>query len=230
MHYLENTKHCSVLDEDTNFCYECETYFQLSQDKKECVRSTCRYFDEEGNCKCEEGFYKNDKGGCSKIPIKKCYVGNKETCTECAYGYIPNEEGKECILKDGIDLSEDYEKIDIPHCFEVDDDDKTICEWCEYFYEWDSKSKSCVYLCEPASGTEELCDECLDGYHSYDYGKTCEKIDPEYEGEDDEIIEPENTVTSIDKAKVGDNKGSDNYSKFINLEFAVLNLLIFFIM
>ncbi len=50
-------------------------------------------------------------------------------------------------------------------------------------------------------------------------------MDREYEGEDDEISEPEST----NSAKAEGNKGSDNYSKFINLEFALLNLLILFI-
>ena len=60
----ENPNHCRQFQGET--CIECEHYYKLKEGV--CEKSTCHSFD-EGECECDEGFYKNDKGGCSKIPI-----------------------------------------------------------------------------------------------------------------------------------------------------------------
>lgn len=74
---VPNSEHCDVLD--CNVCIKCEHYFKLIDDKK-CEKSTCYSFDENNNCVCIDGFYKNDNNSCSKIPIKYCYKGNKDYC------------------------------------------------------------------------------------------------------------------------------------------------------
>ena len=90
----------------------------------------------------------------------------------------------------------------IKNCEKVNNKDNTICDSCEDNYDWDSKTKSCVFLCE--GETEQYCEECDLNYNSYDYGKTCEKIDPDY-------VE----------------KGFSKYAKF---DFAVLCILLFLVL
>ena len=80
--------------------------------------------------------------------------------------------------------------------------DNTICDSCEDNYDWDSKTKSCVFLCE--GETEQYCEECDLNYNSYDYGKTCEKIDPDYVEKD--------------------------FSKYAKFDFAVLCILLFLVL
>ena len=62
-----------------------------------------------------------------------------------------------------------------------------------------------------------MCDECDDNYYSYDYGKTCEKVDMEYEGNDDD-----------DK----DDEGKDpkDSGKFLNFGWHVLGFLLCFVL
>ena len=257
----ENPNHCSLFQGET--CIECEHYYILKEGV--CEKSTCYSFD-EGVCKCDEGFYNNDKGGCSKIPIDFCYEGNATFCWECDDGYYSNDKGecikipfefceygnatyceeceykyytnkdggcskipikyceygndtyceqchykyefnettKECTLREGYEEEEEQTSGggNIKNCEKVNNKDNTICDSCEDNYDWDSKTKSCVFLCE--GETEQYCDECNLNYNSYDYGKTCEKIDPDY-------VE----------------KGFSKYAKF---DFAVLCILLFLVL
>lgn len=109
-------------------------------------------------------------------------------------------------------------KINIEHCLELDEDDNTICEYCDYNYEWDSKSKTCKSICD--GWVEELCDKCDDNYHLYDYGKTCKKMDLEYDGDygdDDE-----------EGDKNGSNKDadSDDEAKFMKFDLIIVGLIL----
>ena len=239
-----NSEHCDVLDGDT--CIKCEHYFKLTNDNK-CEKSTCYSFDEDNNCVCIDGFYKNNKNTCSKIPIKYCYKGNSTYCESCGGGYKYDIGKNECIItEEEFEPIEDTTKINIDHCLELEKNDNTVCRDCDYNYEWDSASKTCKSIC--AGGVEKLCDECFDNYHSYDYGKTCEKMDLEYNGDDEEDGEsdsdqdgnnPDNKGDGSDKDEnnsnnIGDNSDkdgdSDDDGKFINFDLVIISLLFLLIL
>jgi len=224
----ENSEHCDVLDGDV--CVKCEHYFKLNDDNK-CEKSTCYSFDEDNNCICIDGFYKNDKNACSRIPIKYCYKGNSTFCESCYGGYLYKAETNECVINKE-ELEPDYEdetiKNNIEHCLEIDEDDNTVCEYCDYNYEWDSISKTCKSIC--AGSVEELCDECFNNYHSYDYGKTCEKMDLEYDGDDGEDDENDSNKDGNNSDKQGNGSDkvgeSDDGSKFINFDFTIIGFIL----
>ena len=206
----DNTIHCSLFNGDT--CIECESYYKLTEGK--CEKSTCKSFDDDGECECEHGFYYNNKGGCSKIPIAYCEEGNATYCDKCERYYYVNDQGKcdkipiqncergnktycdecrwkqeyketskECTLKEGEEDNAS-DGGNIANCQKVDKKDNTICGECSDNYDWDDDQKKCIYLCD--GDTEKYCDECNENYNSYDYGKTCEKIDLEYTSPSDE--------------------------------------------
>ena len=121
-----NSEHCDVLDGDT--CIKCEHYFKLINDKK-CEKSTCYSFDEDNNCVCIDGFYKNNKNTCSRIPIKHCYKGNSTYCESCGGGYKYDIGKNECIITEEVfEPIEDTTKINIDHCLELE---KTITQCVE---------------------------------------------------------------------------------------------------
>ena len=230
----ENTIHCDLFDGDT--CIECENYYKLTEGR--CEKSSCVYFQgnkcecyhgyynkDKGGCskipikfcqkgnatyceECEREYFLTNKGECSKIPIKFCQKGNDTYCEECYWKYEFNQKAKECALREGEE-EEEYNTPtggNIENCGKVNNEDKTICDECMDNYDWDSKTKKCIYLC--VGETEELCDECKENYYSYDYGKTCEKIDPDYSSSDEE---------------------GENGANFMKFYFAILGALLFLV-
>ena len=198
----ENTIHCDLFDGVT--CIKCENYYKLTEGR--CEKSSCFSF-QANKCECYHGYYNNDKGGCSKIPIKFCQKGNATHCEECEREYYLTNKG-ECALREGEE-EEEYNTPtggNIENCGKVNNEDKTICDYCLDNYDWDSKTKKCIYLC--VGETEELCDECKENYYSYDYGKTCEKIDPDYSSSDEE---------------------GENDANFMKFDFAILGVLLFLV-
>ena len=99
----------------------------------------------------EEGFYNNDKEGCSKIPIDFCDEGNATFCWECDDGYYSNDKGEcikipfefceygnatyceECEYKYYTNKDGGCSKIPIKYCEEGND---TYCKYCYYKYRW----------------------------------------------------------------------------------------------
>lgn len=171
-------EHCTQIE--GNKCIRCESYFNLTEDGK-CEKSTCSYF-EDGKCQCGEGFYLFENKECKKIPIKYCEEYDGTSCTECNEGFV--KDGNGCKYVGFEDDDDDDEETNIPNCYNLDYNDKTKCGQCYVNYDWDDAKKQCVFLCKT---TEDLCDDCNDNYYSYDYGKTCEVIDPDYK-EDAKLI------------------------------------------
>ena len=146
----QNTIHCDLFQGDS--CVECEKYFKLEKGK--CEKSSC-YEYEDGVCQCEEGFYNNDKGGCSKIPIKFCEIGNRTHCKECDWGYYVDDK-YECS-KVTIEFCEHGNKdtckecksgyyLDKGKCLKIpfefcERGDANSCEYCEGEYYWNQTSK-----------------------------------------------------------------------------------------
>ena len=175
----EDSKHCK--NWSNNECIECEEYFELKEGN--CVKSTCQTFQDD-KCICEKYYYLNSNNGCSRIPIEGCQKGNATYCTKCEgeNEYYKRENGLcKLIPSDNDDGDDDDDKDDdrtsIANCWYADPNDNTKCANCYEFYEWDDNEKKCKNTC---ADIQKICGSCEDNYHSYDYGKTCEIIDPNY--------------------------------------------------
>lgn len=166
-------EHCEEIDGTK--CIKCENFFNLTEDGK-CEKSTCYEF-KDGKCQCDEGFYLFENKECKKIPIKYCGEYDGTSCTECYEGFV--KDGKGCKYVGVEDDDDDHKdgEINIPNCSRLDYNDKTKCDHCNENYDWDDAKKECVFLCKT---TEDYCVVCNDNYYSFDYGKTCEVIDPDY--------------------------------------------------
>ena len=194
---------------NATYCEKCKTEY-YTDDKGSCSKIPIQ-FCKRGNAnhcsRCEDYYYVNDQGKCEKIPIDFCLIGNATYCDSCHGKYELSEDSKKCTLREGEEEEEDNapDGGNIANCYSVNKKDKTICDECNDNYDWDSTKKECIYLCD--GDTEQYCDECNENYNSYDYGKTCEKIDPEY--------------TSPSEKEDG--------AKYMSLDLTILGTLLFLI-
>ena len=62
----------------------------------------------------------------------------------------------------------------IKNC-ETLEEDSTHCKTCKEGYILNDERTQCNDLCEEY---EDICDECKSNYVSYDYGKSCQIVDP----------------------------------------------------
>ena len=230
----ENSIHCDLFEGEN--CIKCENYYKLVEGI--CEKSTCNYFVDD-ECKCENGFYKNEKGGCSKIPIKFCEEGNATYCEECDSGYYTNKKG-ECST------------IPIRFCYKGND---TYCEECYWKYEFNEASKECVlregeeeeeYIsrgggniknCEEISSEDPtVCDECEENYDWDSVSKTCKYLcdgateDLCYEcNENYNSYDYGKTCEKIDPEYTSSDEEGENDAKYMNFDFAVLGGLLFLV-
>ena len=208
----ENTIHCKLFEGDS--CVECEEYFKLEKGK--CEKSSC-YEYEDGVCQCEEGFYNNDKGGCSKIPIKFCEIGNRTHCKECDLGYYVDDK-YECS-KVTIEFCEHGNKdtckecksgyyLDKGKCLKIpfefcESGDANSCDDCEGGYDWNETSKKCekwedyeednggnIQNCIMVNKNDNtICDQCYSEYFWDSQSKTCKSVCTQTEEVCDECAE-----------------------------------------
>ena len=173
---LKSVDYCEEID--NNECTRCEQYYKLSDGI--CEKTSCSYFDEEGQCDCQNGFYVVDNESCKKLPFKNCKKGNANICTTCYKGF--KLENNQCNFI-GYDDEEDDDKdkgeedeMTIPHCSYPDYNDITKCGECEQNYDLNADSTQCNYVCIEI---EEICSDCKDNYFLSSSGN-CEIIDPDY--------------------------------------------------
>lgn len=144
---------------------------------------------------CELSYYK-ENGKCKKIPKAHCFSGNSTFCYSCESGYyLKNGECKEVNKNDHcityFSMDDDYDdhcincenyyyiengeckKIEIPNCITYLTSSKS-CYTCDDGYDL-NEEKTCM----KCPTTEVICEGCNENYETFDYGKTCKKLDDE---------------------------------------------------
>ena len=219
--------HC--WDFENGECVHCERYYNLTKDGT-CERINCMEF-YDGECLCDLGFYSHENKECKKVPIKNCFKYDGTNCSECYKGFEKN--GSECVELEKDSEHEKEEEIIFDNCWEVSED-KSVCLGCKTNYQWNDEKKECEYLC---AETEVICDECDDNSRSFDEGKTCTIIDPNYKDPDSKEtdgketdIKAENKDTeknNTDLAK--ENEEEANLATLINFDLVTLASLLLLI-
>ena len=161
---IENPAHCFYYNETSKECVNCTLYYYLKNKVCEPYPENCISYNETNNTciKCYNYFYPV-KEGCKRYP-SYCieYDIEQNKCTKCintSYEFYLDEDGT-C-------------KANPAHCNGVDS--KTgKCNSCASPY--DFKNDLCINTCEEY---EDICDNCIDNYGSFDYGKTCKAFIPE---------------------------------------------------
>ena len=197
--------HCDSVEEEK--CIDCLSYFYPNEEGN-CTRipdEYCKYGDSNKCTECKKGYYVNSESKCQAIPFPHCQVAKSNECTYCeAYYHIEKgrcesnpqncmdySSGEQCVSNPEhcITYSNSYcEKCDdgyyskdngckymtIKNC-ETLEEDSTHCKTCKEGYILNDERTQCNDLCEEY---EDICDECKSNYVSYDYGKSCQIVDP----------------------------------------------------
>ena len=196
-YYIDENGDCKSLP---NYC--------LKGNSTHCETCFIGYYLEKGKCKkvniencmmgnsthceyCNLNYYQ-ENWKCKKITKEHCIYGNSTTCSLCEDGYYL--ENGEClkvtqvancknysISSDNCSTCENYyyyyyknsecKKIEIPNCISGSD----YCSKCDDGYELNEKRTKCIQCTK----TEKICGGCKQNYASFDYGKTCKKLDDE---------------------------------------------------
>ena len=184
-------------DSGDETCYECESGYALSYDEKQCIKfkdclylldgnqkcgecksgfadsndGTCKNFDnclrlEEGDQKCSEchEYYYPDENGICKWTLCSSF-DEDNVCTRCYDGYYFNKSTKQC------------EKISIPYCLELDEEDNTKCARCVEIISPDANGK-CNLPSTLITGCEKYndkggCTQCQSSYEKSADGNSC---------------------------------------------------------
>ena len=170
-------------------CTKCN--IQVSYlDAGKCIKfpDHCTYFSSKCDT-CENGFYPNADGtACEKITINNCLQAkDADTCTVCEKKYYVNTEHK-------------CSSIPITNCIYSTDGKK--CQKCVDWYEPSDNGEECIQYC---TEWKEICTQCDSNYDSFDYGGSCEVLDP---------------------SKIPPAPKSDEFSSFINFNLAIAALIL----
>ena len=223
MRCFPNPAHCLKFDKK---CLECETgYYPYNTECKEGLHH-CVYGNSNECSECETGYYYEDYE-CLVIPVKNClkYKKTDDTwkCEKCADKYyLNNNECKSFPDKNCVSYNEDGTLCEscengfyldankcvyylVENCLEYEE---FKCSSCVEGFMLNKEKNECVNTCK---STEKICGDCQSFYGSFDYGKSCIRLD----NEKDEINEEK-----VDKIKI------DDKSKFININI-IFWILIF---
>lgn len=176
---------------DSNKCTECKKgYYVNSESKCQAIPFPHCQVAKSNECTYCEAYYHIEKGRCESNP-QNCmdYSSYQKKCLYC--GSYFHLEGEQCVSNPEhcITYSNSYcEKCDdgyyskdngckymtIKNC-ETLEEDSTHCKTCKEGYILNDERTQCNDLCEEY---EDICDECKSNYVSYDYGKSCQIVDP----------------------------------------------------
>ena len=176
---------------DSNKCTECKKgYYVNSESKCQAIPFPHCQVAKSNECTYCEAYYHIEKGRCESNP-QNCmdYSSYQKKCLYC--GSYFHLEGEQCVSNPEhcITYSNSYcEKCDdgyyskdngckymtIKNC-ETLEEDSTHCKNCKEGYILNDERTQCNDLCEEY---EDICDECKSNYVSYDYGKSCQIVDP----------------------------------------------------
>lgn len=176
---------------DSNKCTECkEGYYVNSESKCQAIPFPHCQVAKSNECTYCEAYYHIEKGRCESNP-QNCmvYSSYQKKCLYC--GSYFHLEGEQCVSNPEhcITYSNSYcEKCDdgyyskdngckymtIKNC-ETLEEDSIHCKTCKEGYILNDERTQCNDLCEEY---EDICDECKSNYVSYDYGKSCQIVDP----------------------------------------------------
>ena len=176
---------------DSNKCTECKKgYYVNSESKCQAIPFPHCQVANSNECTYCEAYYHIEKGRCESNP-QNCmdYSSYQKKCLYC--GSYFHLEGEQCVSNPEhcITYSNSYcEKCDdgyyskdngckymtIKNC-ETLEEDSTHCKACKEGYILNDERTQCNDLCEEY---EDICDECKSNYVSYDYGKSCQIVDP----------------------------------------------------
>lgn len=179
------------LNGDSNKCTYCEKgYYVNSESKCQTIPFPHCLVANSNECTYCEAYYHIEKGRCESNP-QNCmdYSSYQKKCLYC--GSYFHLEGEQCVSNPEhcITYSNSYcEKCDdgyyskdngckymtIKNC-ETLEEDSTHCKTCKEGYILNDERTQCNDLCEEY---EDICDECKSNYVSYDYGKSCQIVDP----------------------------------------------------
>ena len=177
---------------DSNKCTECKKgYYVNSESKCQAIPFPHCQVAKSNECTYCEAYYHIEKGRCESNP-QNCmdYSSYQKKCLYC--GSYFHLEGEQCVSNPEhcITYSNSYcEKCDdgyyskdngckymtIKNC-ETLEEDSTHCKNCKEGYILNDERTQCNDLCEEY---EDICDECKSNYASYDYGKSCQIVDPD---------------------------------------------------
>ena len=177
---------------DSNKCTECKKgYYVNSESKCQAIPFPHCQVAKSNECTYCEAYYHIEKGRCESNP-QNCmdYSSYPKKCLYC--GSYFHLEGEQCVSNPEhcITYSNSYcEKCDdgyyskdngckymtIKNC-ETLEEDSTHCKTCKEGYILNDERTQCNDLCEEY---EDICDECKSNYASYDYGKSCQIVDPD---------------------------------------------------
>ena len=186
--------HCSEGTKDT--CSNCQNLYFLEDNKCKPYPSHCISVNSENKCNGCENLYYLENEQCKPYPSHCIGLNSENKCNKCEFYYYLNNDA--CT------------QIPIDNC-KVLQEDKTKCQECDEKSERSDDETKCLITCQAYA---DICTKCKNNYQSYDYGKTCEVIDPD-------LVPPEPPKPS---------PSEDNKSRFINFDLAVFSLILLLIL
>ena len=170
-----NLNNCYKCNPRSNLCEICNYPDILIPDKSggctgalRCYsgKNYCKQCDRNGELceKCDEGFIKDENGGCTYSP--NCKVSYKGECLECKKNYF--KYGK----KGGFQICKSFSSKDFLHCVNINYE-TGFCDFCESGY-FLSSEKKCIKTENCKESFLEDCLECKNGYYLDKLNNKCE--------------------------------------------------------
>ena len=152
---------CLACNNDT-YCFSCDFGYELfdtTDNKKLCARG------------CDEGYYLNSRGSCTKCSDKNCVVCESDECSECQPGYE---------LRLIIEKNSEGVYANVTKCIET----------CPVGQAWSgTRCEGTVSNCATTNNNYLECSKCNSGYELSDTLTECKKCGPET----NTYVDPENS-------------------------------------
>ena len=183
-------KNCKegYVDDDNEYCFECETNYYVSEDRKSCIQvkkpidNCISYYSNSGNefCdQCGKGYARSvDYKSCTKLdkPIENCvrlnFISESEyECNQCEEDYYTSYDGKSCI--------------EFKNCRNfINNEENEHCEYCRDGYALSYGGKSCIpsETCRKLAEGDKKCSECIKYFHRNANGECERTLCEEYDG------------------------------------------------
>ena len=234
-YYVDNQNKCTKITDNCNIttfdhinkrCQDCfEKYYLTSEFKcAEITIERCIHARNANTCaQCQNKYYVVDGNKCESITIANCLIASDaNTCVYCDSGYYVDKQNK-CTGLPSHCKTFDYEGKKCSKCddkyylkeenncqpYSIDKCDEQTgektCKKCVEGYEPnndDGKGDKCVQVCME---WQEICTKCDSNYDSFNYGESCEVLDP---------------------SKVPPAPKSDEFSSFINFNLVIAALIL----
>ena len=145
----------------SNQCTFCESYYHL--ENGQCVpnpQNCIDYSSSQKKCKSCGNYFHLEGEQCVSNP-EHCITYSNSNCEKCDDGYYLKDNGCKYIT--------------IKNCESLEED-STHCKTCKEGYILNDERMQCNDLCKEY---EDICDKCKSNYVSYDYGKSCQIVDPD---------------------------------------------------